>query len=69
MDILEYRETHGYEVRNARWRAQFAGKDAHSELQLGRDVRNIRGATLSCRHVTSGVRRLLAIHAAQRHGN
>ena len=68
VDILEYRETHGYEVRNARWLAQFTGKDSSSELQLGRDVRNISGATLSCRHVTAGVRRLLAIHAAQQHG-
>lgn len=67
VDILEYRETHGYEVRNARWLAQFAGKDSTSELQLGRDVKNISGATLSCRHVTAGVRRLLAIHEAQRH--
>ena len=67
VDILEYRETHGYEVRNARWLAQFAGKDADSELQLGRDIKNVSGATLSCRHVTAGVRRLLAIHDAQRH--
>jgi Na+-translocating ferredoxin:NAD+ oxidoreductase RnfG subunit len=68
VDILEYRETHGYEVRNARWLAQFAGKDSTSELQLGHDVKNISGATLSCRHVTAGVRRLLAIHEAQQHG-
>jgi Na+-translocating ferredoxin:NAD+ oxidoreductase RnfG subunit len=68
VDILEYRETHGFEVRNARWLAQFAGKDSGSELQLGRDVKNISGATLSCRHVTAGVRRLLAIHSAQPHG-
>jgi Na+-translocating ferredoxin:NAD+ oxidoreductase RnfG subunit len=69
VDIMEYRETHGFEVRNARWLAQFAGKDAGSELQLGADVKNISGATLSCRHVTAGVRRLLAIHAAQHHGH
>lgn len=65
VDILEYRETHGYEVRNARWLAQFAGKDASDALQLNRDIKNISGATLSCQHVTQGVRRLLAIHHAR----
>lgn len=68
VEILEYRETHGFEVRNKRWLAQFAGKDVNSELQLDRDIKNISGATLSCRHVTQGVRRLLAIHQAQQHG-
>jgi len=65
VEILEYRETHGYEVRNKRWLAQFDGKDHGSELQLDRDIKNISGATLSCRHVTQGVRRLLAIHHAR----
>ena len=64
VDILEYRETHGFEVRNARWLAQFTGKAVDSTLQLDRDIKNISGATLSCRHVTQGVRRLLAIHHA-----
>ena len=68
VEILEYRETHGYEVRNSRWLAQFAGKDSTGKLELGRDIKNISGATLSCRHVTEGVRRLLAIHQAQQHG-
>lgn len=65
VEILEYRETHGYEVRNKRWLAQFTGKGSDSALQLGRDIKNISGATLSCRHVTQGVRRLLAIHHAR----
>ncbi len=65
VEILEYRETHGYEVRNKRWLAQFAGKRDGSTLQLDRDIKNISGATLSCRHVTQGVRRLLAIHHAR----
>lgn len=64
VEIMEYRETHGYEVRNARWLGQFAGATASSTLVLGDDIRNISGATLSCRHVTEGVRRLLAIHEA-----
>jgi hypothetical protein len=61
IEILDYRETHGYEVRNAAWRRQFEGKNAHASLEFGDDIKNISGATLSCRHLTDGVRRLLAI--------
>jgi len=32
-------------------------------VQIGRDIRNISGATLSCQHVTDGIRRLLAVCA------
>jgi hypothetical protein len=63
LDVLEYRETHGWEIRNERWRAQFAGKSAADAVQVGADIANISGATLSCRHVADGVRRLLALHA------
>lgn len=63
VEILDYRETWGGEVRNPAWRAQFVGKRAGAPLRLDADIRNISGATLSCRHVTEGVRRLLATHA------
>ena len=63
LEILSYRETYGGEIREARWRAQFAGKTAAAPLKLDQDIRNISGATLSCRHVTDGVKRLLATHA------
>jgi len=65
IEILEYRESHGGEVRDARWRAQFAGKTSHDPLSLDRDIRNISGATLSCRHVTDGVKRLLALYETE----
>jgi Na+-translocating ferredoxin:NAD+ oxidoreductase RnfG subunit len=64
VDILEYRETHGYEVRNTRWLKQFVGATASSTLEPGIEVKNISGATLSCRHVTEGVHRLLLIDRA-----
>ena len=63
LEILEYREHWGSEVRNARWRAQFTGKVHGAPLALGQDITNLSGATLSCRHVTKGVKRLLATHA------
>ena len=65
VDILEYRETHGYEVRNPRWLRQFDGARAGDELEPGVDIKNISGATLSCRHVTDGVHRILLIDAAR----
>jgi len=63
VDVLEYRETHGSEIRLAAWRKQFVGKTTHDPVRLDSDIHNISGATLSCRHVTDGVRRLLALHA------
>jgi len=63
IEVLEYRENYGYEIRNPAWRAQFIGKSRTDALSLDSDIRNITGATLSCRHLTEGVRRLLAVHA------
>src|SRR5262245_17798020 len=62
IEVLEYRETYGGEIRGARWREQFVGKSASAPVKLGKDIKNISGATLSCRHVTDGVRRILAYH-------
>lgn len=63
VEILDYRETHGSEIRDARWRAQFLGKRAGATLKLDDDIANIAGATLSSKHITEGVRRLLATYA------
>jgi FMN-binding domain len=62
-EILEYREAYGGEVRNARWRAQFTGRQHGDPVRTGHDIQNISGATLSCEHVTDGVRRILATYA------
>jgi Na+-translocating ferredoxin:NAD+ oxidoreductase RnfG subunit len=59
VEILEYREHYGGQVRQPKWREQFHGKTARDRLKLGSDVYNITGATLSCRHVTEGVKKLL----------
>jgi Na+-translocating ferredoxin:NAD+ oxidoreductase RnfG subunit len=59
VEILEYRETYGGQVRGAEWRKQFVGKDKSSKLKLGDDIKNISGATLSSAHVTAGMRRLV----------
>lgn len=61
VEILEYRESHGSEIRNRRWLAQFGGRSTQGELRFRTDIKNIAGATLSSEHVTAGVRRILAL--------
>lgn len=58
IEILTYRETYGDQVMHPKWRAQFHGKDSSEYLKLDKQIRNISGATLSCRHVTDGINRL-----------
>lgn len=60
VEILTYRETHGGEVQTPGWRKNFQGKTLADPFRLGNDIPNISGATLSCRNVTDGVKRLLA---------
>jgi len=60
VEVMEYRENYGGEIRRSEWLAQFTKKDAEAQLKLGADIKNISGATLSCRHVTEGVKRVLA---------
>jgi hypothetical protein len=61
IEILSYRESHGGEVRLPAWRRQFVGKTVAGPLRVGEDIANISGATLSCTHVTDGVRRIVAV--------
>jgi hypothetical protein len=63
VEILEYRESYGSEVRNPAWRGQFTGKHHGAALTLAKDIQNISGATLSSRHITDGIIRLLATYA------
>jgi hypothetical protein len=65
--IIEYREFYGYQVKELKWRDQFVGKTLADPLELGVDIANISGATLSCRHVTEGIKRLLALHQVALH--
>jgi FMN-binding domain len=62
VDILQYRESYGGEIRSPSWLAQFVGKNASSPLKVGSDIRNISGATLSAQHVTEGIKRILAAY-------
>jgi len=59
IEIMDYRESYGSQIRNADWRKQFVGKTRADPLKVEKDIRNISGATLSSVHVTNGVRRVL----------
>jgi Na+-transporting NADH:ubiquinone oxidoreductase subunit NqrC len=63
IEIMDYRESYGDQIRQAKWRAQFNGKRSGQALRIDKEIKNISGATLSCVHITEGVRRLLATHA------
>lgn len=67
-EILVYRESHGEEVRNPRFRAQFQGKGPGDPVQAGRDVMIISGATYSSRAMAIGVKRAIVLVAMFREG-
>jgi len=62
IEIMDYRETYGGQVNEASWKQNFKGVNKTSPLELEEDIPNISGATLSCRNVTNGVKRLLALY-------
>ena len=61
IEILSYRESHGSEIRIAGWRKQFVGKTRAAPIRVGEDIANISGATLSCKHITDGVKRVVSV--------
>ena len=62
IEILEYVESYGYEVAEVQWRKQFIGKTANDPIKLNQDIQNIGGATLSCKHLTDGVKRIAVLY-------
>lgn len=58
VEVLTYRESYGDEIMNPKWQAQFLGKGTEEILKLDVQIKNISGATMSCRHVTDGINRL-----------
>lgn len=61
LEILAYRESHGGEVQSESFRRQFEGKKRGDAIAVGRDIRNISGATISSRSVTNGARALVTL--------
>ncbi|MFZ5580035.1 MAG: FMN-binding protein [Pseudomonadota bacterium] len=61
VEIMVFKETHGDQIREASWRKTLEGKSLADPFRLDKDVPNISGATLSCRNVMNGVKRLLVL--------
>lgn len=62
IEVMEYVESYGYEVAEAQWRQQFTGKSAANPIKLNKDIQNIGGATLSCKHLTDGIKRVAVFY-------
>ncbi len=58
VEVLIYREKYGWEIKNREFLGQFEGKGLDDSLR----VRNIPGATISVKSITSGVKRLMILH-------
>ena len=70
IEILEYREAYGDEVRGERFRAQFKGKTASDPIVAGKDIDIVSGASISSRSVALGVKRdTLVLTAALKNGS
>ena len=59
VEVMVYRESHGGQIKNQRFRNQFKGKSTSDPLTAGRDIINISGATISVRNITQGVQKVL----------
>ena len=58
---MVYREPHGDEIRERRFRAQFAGKKLQDPLVVGKDIDAISGATISSSSAAYAARKGLAL--------
>jgi Na+-translocating ferredoxin:NAD+ oxidoreductase RnfG subunit len=62
IEVLAYRESHGEEIREPRFRRQFVGKKlAKDPIALDKDISAISGATISARSATYAARKALAL--------
>ena len=59
--VMVYREPHGDEIADKRFRRQFAGKRVADPLTLGKDIDAITGATISSRSATFAARKALRL--------
>jgi hypothetical protein len=61
VQVMVYREPHGDEIRERRFRAQFAGKKLQDPLVVGKDIDAISGATISSASAAYAARKGLAL--------
>jgi thiamine biosynthesis lipoprotein len=63
LEVMVYRESHGFEIRSRQFMKQFLGKTLASALTLGEDIAAISGATLSSRAAAYAAKKALALHS------
>ena len=61
--VMDYVESYGYEVAENKWLQQFVGKTGNSMIKLNKDIDNISGATLSSKHISDGVKRVMTLYS------
>ena len=61
IEVLDFNEPSDYVPRTA-WYQQFTGQRLDNDLAVKRNIRSIAGATLTARHTTDAVRRMMALH-------
>jgi FMN-binding domain len=61
VQVMVYREPHGDEIREKRFRAQFAGKKLQDPLVVGKDIDAISGATISSNSAAYAARKGLVL--------
>lgn len=59
VDLLVFRESHGYQVEGRTFMDQFAGLSRKDPIRVGKDIDAVSGATLSARGISKGVKRML----------
>jgi Na+-translocating ferredoxin:NAD+ oxidoreductase subunit G len=57
VEVMEYREAYGDEIRAERFRKQFFGKSARDAISVGKDIQIITGASISSRSMAVVVKR------------
>ncbi|MEK7858674.1 MAG: FMN-binding protein [Elusimicrobiota bacterium] len=62
VELLSFQEPDDY-LPSERWLKQFQGKELKDDLLVHRAIRNMTGASLTSETLSSGVRRILAVHA------
>ena len=55
VEVLSYRESHGFEICNKRWLKQFIGINIASEFEYNNKVDAISGATISVNSIKSSI--------------
>lgn len=59
IEILQYRNHRGHEVKEQSWLKQFYGKKTNDNFKVGDDVQGISGATISSNALTNGVKKII----------